>query len=465
MDSARKVVRVEIRADNWLISEGDTASRIMDEWDRGRSGEISRGARLDTRYDHDSTLGNLIGVNYLYGDHDPLNDQHNKRWQRLGFGGWAEPRLNFYHVALVSDATEWSAANPQSIHTGFIMGLWVDRLPIAGNVMLTKGARLGGGFEFQRGRTDVRVHLAYRFTETNVNGSAGSVSHQGEHAGEAGAHTEWLTNGGFVRLGTWGDFGKSGQAEGPYARGGAFARYYTDMRLSLHQSILTDISGSIGGSLGDVPVYRQFAGGNRYDQPLADRFHPVDEYTWAGPLYRAAGVSSFAGPSVTMQPTVPGGHFVGASFTLGLPLYSKPLVQAVDPGQKQQVQELIQNEFNLTVARIMDRGLQAGLATNLAERRSRKEGSELAATLRNLIRHARSLTLRPVGVADFASVYGAGTASRTGFAWGGGMRAQGLNRGVELLYMKSAYDSLRLGQSRDNIIVRLYFRPAVGQQP
>jgi hypothetical protein len=309
---------------------------------------------------------------------------------------------------------------------------------------------------------NARGYAAYRFTRASVEGADGFTGKQVGNAGEAGIHVEALVKGGFVRAGSWADFGKAGEAPGRYLRQGAFTRYYGDVRMSGHQSFIVDVSATAGASVGDVPIELQFAGGNRIDPFLGDRFHPVSEYMWAGPVYRASGSSSFVGTGGPLQFFVPGGRFGGVSVTLGLPGYSIPLMPDLDAQQRPAVENSLLKEFNANLAQVTERSLRRGASVEQAEQRSVEESRELSETLRSLIRHAHRFSARPFLALDVASVSGNGAAARSALATGLGLRIQSLNSGLELLYMKSVRDSaLAPDEGSSNFILRFYVRPRV----
>lgn len=454
MNTAAKTVDIEIRVDHLVVPEGNTAGEVLDESSRSRTNDIGDAVSLNSRTDYDRSVGQIVGVSLAERGTGFSNGRGLLAASR--FGGWKSVNEPYYSLTLDADLTSL-LGDPRTARFGGQTRLWFEKLPFANTVLATKGISEGWGVEAQRGVADLRAIGSVSFSANALEGEPtlaplAAPSHH-ELAIHAAGQQEFTIPGGFVRASGWADRGHRFGEPLTYNRAGAAVRLYEDVAVGRLGSVVVDLAGHTGIS-GAVPLYRTFTGGNRLDPFLAERTETVDEMTWQGPMIRGFGISSLMLPFQPGRADVaPAERYGGLSVTLGLPGYTRLLVDRVDADQKKRLDAKLQEAFDRAIADMMARKLDQGASVQKAAGASRREGLELRRALDNLIRHARSFSARPLIAFDVGHL-GSDVTGATAWSAGGGFRLAAMSWTAEALFFQNHADAFATGlRSVDHAVV------------
>jgi hypothetical protein len=459
MDQIARTVTVQLRTDFFAVPEGDTSGEVMDEAGGFRLAGTQSYPRFAARTDYDHRLGPVVGgqvqgrLRAILAPEASDEPPVAALFGPISFGVWKSIEEPFYRAAIESSAVS-TVEGPRSLHIAAQQRYWIEKVPFATGSLSSIGLAIGGGYEWQRGRADLRGNVGVRWSSLTLADSAvpaADVSRR-ELAIEGNFQQEATLDGGFLRFGGWADHGFGG--DDAYSRGGLFTRIYRDYALGARSSWVLDLLAMAGVS-GETPSYRAFTGGNRLDPFLADRVHPASEFVWAGPVLRGYGISNFGLPLTAA--TVGASDYQGASLTVGLPGFTEPLMARVDASLRPRIDGLIEEAFQESVADMMEQRLRHGVSARKAERSSRREALQLKKVVQNVMEHGHLFTARPLFVVDVAQLR-RGTSVRA-MSIGGGVRITGLGAGGELLLLKNTSSEADGPPRGYRVVFRGYVRP------
>jgi hypothetical protein len=447
MDPVTKTVAIAGRMQSVRVGEGHSGGSLLDEASHVRSPDTPDTEEFILQGDRDVAMGPRVtartGGRFSQAA-DPLGGHVYLTFSKSLDRG-------FYDFSWDSNMVWWDD-DPRRTHGGTQIWGWAERQPFGGGTLISRGGLLGFGFEVQSGVTDLRATAAFRFISVGVAADADAVETQKDVGFQGSVQQEFTIPAGFFRVGGWADAARALKDDIWYSRQGVFARLYETRSLGRRASWNVDVTGTAGHS-GEVPAYRVFTGGNRLEPFLADKSYPRSEYNWAGPILRGFGVSSVVVPGTQFQVSE-GGTYWGFSSTVGLPGFSRPLLE-VDSRQAPAVNNAIQNSFDDSIADMMSRRLRSGVPVDEAERSSSNEGQQLRRVLSNIITQATSLSLRPLLVLDGARMR-TGANELTAWSYGGGIRLAALSWGAEILWTNNRTTPKIIGNAQQ-FAVRMYY--------
>jgi len=450
MDPVAKTVMVDIRVDRLVVPQGDTAGELLDETSHGRFANVTDEAIVSTRTDYDRSAGQIVGG--MLDARVALADVTKTR-----FGGWKSLNEPFYSFLLSTSILEVRA--PWHLLPGQQFRVWFDKLPFANSVLATKGISQGFEGATQRGPIDFRGQLSYSFSANALEGRTStdltSESHN-ELSLQGNAQQEFTLPGGFTRVGGWFDTTHRFGLPLSYNRGGLLARFYDDIIVG-PTSFVVDVAGN-GGLGSAMPVYRMFTGGNRLDPFVSDRVDSTSDVTWRGPVIRGYGVSSLVLPvTPTVDDVVPSMRYAGVTATIGLPGFTRRLVELADVDEKPIIDKALATAFDSAVAAMMARRLDDGVSVEEARKASRSEAIQLRRSLNSMIRHARSFSARPLLAFDAGHI-ASGMTEVTAWSAGGGVRVASMKWGTEVLILHSrAHGADTVPPKNNAVVARLYY--------
>jgi hypothetical protein len=274
---------------------------------------------------------------------------------------------------------------------------------------------------------------------------------------QAAVREEVLAANGFLRFGAWLDHGFENDQQ-QYTRSGGFVRWFQYFGQT-QSPLFVDLIGT-GGASTDIPVYRMFTGGNRLDPFLASAEYPSSEFTWAGPILRGFGISSFTlapSPISPGQEFVEGMHYAGYSLTIGLPGFARPYVTSLNQDEATVLNAGIRTAIVVMGDEEMTNLLRNGIPVDKARKQTRQVGEDVERTVRADIRYSRKISIRPLVAFDGGTLASANRISA--ICLGGGVHAFTTRWGLEALFMDTLASTTQVPDvTKKQLLIRFYYR-------
>ena len=333
-------------------------------------------------------------------------------------------------------------------------------LPFANGELLNFSFGAGCGYRFRReALAGWKAAVRYNFAKQKLVVSNVADRYYVDQGIQGEISKEFSVSDGFFRAAPWFDINHSDIVP-LNGRLGVNVRFYrewtTGKKKGKTATFLADITSSAGVAIGPLSTNRSFTGGSSFEPILIEHPLRTEDYIWMGPSVRGYGFSEFRAPTPSTMLTREGSSFAGISLTIGLPGWARLLFDDAAPEYRQQLTNLADNLTAITRARALEDFLKTESDPEVALAYAQKRVQATKTTLRNLFRHAKQFSIRPLVAYDYGAIMSRDTATVHDWSAGAGLRIWFRLGIAEGLYVRNG--GAVPGASDYNLVMRFRFR-------